>query len=171
MILNSRRSLHHRSRVKDPLFKMSASSLRVSIYFTSIIISRLIRSNNPSSATLWVRGARLIVRLLPLMLILITASLCSKMSQQSCMAGLLGVRSDVMNLVQTKLFRRGRFRFRSSFRICLTVSRNRCPPQIRSADTHTIDLLKHCSLRRKTFLFCLTFGRLLTRFTRHVTLL
>ena len=43
----------------------------------SILESRIIRSNNQSSATLWVLETCLIVGLLPLMIILITASLSS----------------------------------------------------------------------------------------------
>ena len=47
------------------------------MYLTWIFGSRLIRSNNQSSATLWVMETCLIVGLLPLMIILITASLSS----------------------------------------------------------------------------------------------
>ena len=51
----------------------------VSTYLIWIFGSRLILSNNQSSATLWVRYTCLIVGLLSLMTILITASLSSKM--------------------------------------------------------------------------------------------
>ena len=49
------------------------------MYLIWILESRLIRSNNQSSATLWVLETCLIVGLLPLLIILITASLSSKM--------------------------------------------------------------------------------------------
>ena len=67
----------HSSRVKFPLVKMSASWFLVSMYLIWILESRLIRSNNQSRATLWVLETCLIVGLLPLMIILITASLSS----------------------------------------------------------------------------------------------
>ena len=47
------------------------------MYLIWILESRLIRSNNQSSGTLWVLDTCLIVGLLPLMIILITASLSS----------------------------------------------------------------------------------------------
>ena len=56
---------------------MSASWFLVSMYLIWTLESRLIRSNNQSSATLWVLETCLIVGLLPLMIILITASLSS----------------------------------------------------------------------------------------------
>ena len=56
---------------------MSASWFLVSIYLIWILGSRLIRSNNQSRATLWVRETCLIVGLLPFIIILITASLSS----------------------------------------------------------------------------------------------
>ena len=49
----------------------------MSIYLIWILESRLNRSNNQSRATLWVLETCLIVGLLPLMIILITASLSS----------------------------------------------------------------------------------------------
>ena len=49
----------------------------VSMYLIWILESRFIRSNNQSSATVWVLDTCLIVRLLPLIIILITASLSS----------------------------------------------------------------------------------------------
>ena len=49
----------------------------VSMYLVWILGSKLIRSNNQSKATLWVLETYLIVRLLPFMIILITASLSS----------------------------------------------------------------------------------------------
>ena len=60
-----------------PLVKMSASWFLVSMYLIWILESRLIRSNNQSRATLWVLETCPIVGLLPLMIILITASLSS----------------------------------------------------------------------------------------------
>ena len=56
---------------------MSASWFLVSMYLIWILGSKLIRSNNQSSATLWVLETCLIVGLLPLIIILITASLSS----------------------------------------------------------------------------------------------
>ena len=64
-----------------PLVKMSASWFLVSMYLIWILESRLIRSNNQSRATLWVLETCLIVGLLPLMIILITASLSSKIKK------------------------------------------------------------------------------------------
>ena len=57
---------------------MSASWFLVSMYLVWIFGSKLIRSNNQSSATLWVLETCLIVGLLPSMIILITSSLSSK---------------------------------------------------------------------------------------------
>ena len=51
----------------------------VKIIFDLILGSKLILSNNHSRATLWVLETSLIVGLLPFMIILITASLSSKM--------------------------------------------------------------------------------------------
>ena len=58
---------------------MSASSFLVSAYLIWILGSKLILSNNQSSATLCVLDTCLIVGLLPLVIILITASVSSKM--------------------------------------------------------------------------------------------
>ena len=77
-ILDKRRRWFNSSRVKFPFVKMSASWFLVSMYLIWIFGSRLILSNNKSSATLWVRDTCLIVGLLPLIIILITASLSSK---------------------------------------------------------------------------------------------
>ena len=77
LILNKLNKWFHSSRVKFPLVRMSASWFLVSMYLIWILESRLIRSNNQSSATLWVLETCLIVGLLPLMIILITASLSS----------------------------------------------------------------------------------------------
>ena len=48
-----------------------------SMYLTRIFGSKLIRSNNQSSATLWILETCLTVGLLPLIIILITGSLSS----------------------------------------------------------------------------------------------
>ena len=58
---------------------MSANWFLVSTYLIWILGSKLILSKNQSSATRWVLDTCLIVGLLPLMIILITASLSSKM--------------------------------------------------------------------------------------------
>ena len=57
--------------------RWEASWFLVSMYLIWILESILIRSNNQSSATLWVLETCLIVGLLPLIIILITASLSS----------------------------------------------------------------------------------------------
>ena len=77
LMLNRWRRLFHSSRVKFPLVNMSASWCLESTYLIWILGSRLILSNNQSRATLWVQDTCLIVGLLPLMIILITASLSS----------------------------------------------------------------------------------------------
>ena len=60
-----------------PLSKMYANWFLVSTYLIWILGSKLILSNNQSRATLWVKVTSLIVRLLPFIIILITASLSS----------------------------------------------------------------------------------------------
>ena len=65
------------SRVKFPLVSMSASWFLVSMYLIWILGPKLFRSNNQSRATLWVLETCLTVWLLPLKIILITASLSS----------------------------------------------------------------------------------------------
>ena len=76
LMFNRRRWLFHSSRVRLPFVSMSASWFLVSTCLIWILGSRLM--NNQSSATLWVRDSCLIVGLLPWMIILITASLSSK---------------------------------------------------------------------------------------------
>ena len=61
----------------DIFVNMSASWFFASMYLIWILGSKLILSNNQSSATLWVLETCLIVGLLPLMIILITASMSS----------------------------------------------------------------------------------------------
>ena len=78
LTLNKHKRWFHSSRVKFPLVKMSASWFLVSMYLIWILGSKLIRSNNQSRATLWVLETCLIVGLLPLIIILINASLSSK---------------------------------------------------------------------------------------------
>ena len=81
MMFNKRRRWSHSSRMKLSLVSMSASWFLVSTYLIWIFI----RSNNQSSATLWVLDTCLIVGLTclvglrPLMIILMAASLSSKM--------------------------------------------------------------------------------------------
>ena len=57
---------------------MSANWFLATMYLIWILESQLIRSNNQSKVTLWVLETCLIVGLLPFMIILITASLSSK---------------------------------------------------------------------------------------------
>ena len=77
LMFNKNKRWFHSSRVKFPLVSMSANWFLVSIYLIWILESKLIRSNNQSSATLWVLETCLIVLLLPFIIILITASLSS----------------------------------------------------------------------------------------------
>ena len=79
LILNKHKRWFHSSRVKFPFVSMSASWFLVSVYLIWILESRLILSNNQSKATRWLQDTCLIVGRLPLMIILITASLSSKM--------------------------------------------------------------------------------------------
>ena len=79
MMFNKRRRWFHSSRVKFPLVNISASWFLVSTYLIWILRPKLILWTNQSRATLWVLDTCLIVGLLPLMIILITASLSSKM--------------------------------------------------------------------------------------------
>ena len=68
----------HSSRVNFRFVSMSASWFMVSMYLIWILGSKLILSNNQSRATLWLPETCLSVWLLPCMIILITASLSSK---------------------------------------------------------------------------------------------
>ena len=65
LMLNKHIRWFHSSRVKFPFVKMSASWFLVSMYLTWIFGSKLILSNNQSSATLWVLETCLSVGLLP----------------------------------------------------------------------------------------------------------
>ena len=73
---NTRRWFHS-TRVKFPLVSMSTSWILESMYLIWILVSKWIRSNNQSRATLWVLETCLTVGLLPFMIMLITASLSS----------------------------------------------------------------------------------------------
>ena len=77
LMLNQHKRWFHSSRVKIPFVSMSSSWFLMSMHLIWILGSRLIRSNSQSRATLWVRETCLIVGFLPLMIILITASLSS----------------------------------------------------------------------------------------------
>ena len=79
LMLDRKRRLFHSSRVKFHFVNMSANWCSVSTYLIGILGSKLILSNNQSRATLWVCDTCLTVGLLPLIIILITASLSSKM--------------------------------------------------------------------------------------------
>ena len=68
----------HSSRVGFPSVNMSASWCLVSMCLIWIYGSKVILSNNQSRATPWVLDTCLIVGLLPLIIILVTASLSSK---------------------------------------------------------------------------------------------
>ena len=84
LILNKHNKRFHSSHVKFPLVWMSASWFLVSIHLIWIFVYKLIRSNNQSRATLWVLETCLLVGLLPLMIILITASLSSNTYNKIC---------------------------------------------------------------------------------------
>ena len=56
LILNKHNKWFHSSRVKVPFVKMPVSWFLVSTYLILIFSSKLIGSNNRSSATLWVLG-------------------------------------------------------------------------------------------------------------------
>ena len=77
--MNKHKRWFHSSRMKFSFVSMFASWFLVSMYLSWILGSKLIRSNNQSSATLWVLETCLIVGLLLSINILITASLSSKM--------------------------------------------------------------------------------------------
>ena len=78
LMMNKWKKLFHWSRVKLLLVTMSASWWLLSMYLIWILESRLIRSNNQSSATLWVLDTCFIVGFQPLIIILITAWLSSQ---------------------------------------------------------------------------------------------
>ena len=78
LMLNKHKRWFHSSRVKVPFVNLYASWFLMSIYLIWILGSKLILSNNQSRATLWVLETCLIAGLLPFMIILITASLSSK---------------------------------------------------------------------------------------------
>ena len=77
LMLNKYKRWFHSSRVKFPLVGMSANWFLVSMYLISILGSKLIRSNNQSTAALRNLEVCLIVGLLPFVIILILASLSS----------------------------------------------------------------------------------------------
>ena len=79
MMFNKRRRWFHSSRVRFPLVNMSMSLFLVSTYLIWILGSKLILSNNLLNRTLWVWDTCLTFGLVPLTIILITASLSSKM--------------------------------------------------------------------------------------------
>ena len=84
---------------------MSASWFLVSMYLIWILGSRLIRSNNQSRATLWVLETCLIVGLLPLIIILITASLSSNThNKASWRADWTFERTESMSCITSILF-------------------------------------------------------------------
>ena len=112
MMLTWQRSWFPSSRVKLPFVEMSASWFLVSTYFIWILGSMFILSNHQSSSTLWVRDTCLIVGLLPLIIILITASFSSKNSQGT-EARKLCVWSDVINMCPAKIYWRVRLFLRS----------------------------------------------------------
>ena len=79
LMLKRHRRWFHSSRVKFPVVKMSASWFLERTHSIWILEFKLILSNNQSRATLWNLETCLIGGLMSLMIILITASLTSKM--------------------------------------------------------------------------------------------
>ena len=79
MTKNKHSRWFHSSLEKLPFRWMSASWFLVSTYLIWIFGCKLILSNNQFRATLWVLDTCLVIGLLPLIIILITASLLSKM--------------------------------------------------------------------------------------------
>ena len=81
---------------------MSASWFLVSTYLIWILGSKLILSNNQSRATLWVLDTCLIVGLLPLIIILITASLSSNVEHRTKQRR-LRFRRNTINITQLQI--------------------------------------------------------------------
>ena len=79
MVLNRRRRLHLSLRMKLPLVSKSAKCFWCQQIWFGFFGSKFILPNNQPNATLWLRDTCVIVGILPLMIILITASLSSKM--------------------------------------------------------------------------------------------
>ena len=75
LMLSKHHKWFHSSRVKSPFVSLYASWFLVSMYLIWILGSKLILSNNQSSATLWVLDTCLIVSFFPLMKIKKTDSL------------------------------------------------------------------------------------------------
>ena len=90
MMFFKRSKLFHSSSEKIPFVRISTSWFLVSTYLIWILEFKLIRSKNKSRAILWVLDTCLMKGLLPFIIILITASLFSKMynlesSSEECM--------------------------------------------------------------------------------------
>ena len=83
IMLNNRTSGFPSSRVNEHFVQVSASWPRVSTYFPWSFGSRLILSDSQSSATLWVRETCLIVGHWHALIILIPASLSSKLNNKA----------------------------------------------------------------------------------------
>ena len=99
LILNKHKRWFHSSCVKFPLVSMSASWFLVSMYLIWIFGSKFIRSNNQSSATLWVLETCL-VGLLHLIIILITASLCSNTYNKASWCENWTFEGNTVNIIQ-----------------------------------------------------------------------
>ena len=91
-------------RVRFPFVSMSASWFLVSMHLIWILGSELILSNNRSRATLWVLETCLIVGLLPFMIILITASLSSKIYNRTSLREEFTLEEIKINIVQIFIF-------------------------------------------------------------------
>ena len=100
LILNKHNKWFHSSRVKFPLVRMSASWFLVSMYLIWIFGSRLVRSNNQSSATLWVLETCLIVGLFPFNDHLDHCFVVFKHIQQSFLMRRLDVWGNRINIIQ-----------------------------------------------------------------------
>ena len=99
-MLNKHKWWFHSSRVKFPLVSMSASWFLVSMYLIWILGCTLILSKNPSKATLWVLETCLIAGLIPFMIILITASLSSKIFNKASWREELTFWGNKINIIQ-----------------------------------------------------------------------
>ena len=103
LMLNTHRRWFHWWRRRCPLVKMSASWFLESTYLIWILGSKLIVSKNQSRATLRVLETCLRVGLLPLMTILITTSLSSKMYNIALFKGRIHARRNKINIPEFKM--------------------------------------------------------------------
>ena len=171
MIFNKWRRWSHSSRVKFSLVGMSASWFLVSAYLIWILGSKLILSNNQSSATLWVLDTCLIVGLRPLMIILITASLSSNTYNKASWRADWTLEGTASMSFITSIFLWGLWRLWTSYSGCPDRSgtRETCPrtETIRSQSSRA-GIQSQSSVQRDDFRFCWTV-RNISLFLAHPT--